>query len=119
MVSQKNIFTASLITFLVGIFILLTIIESFELQTSNIKTIQNNPILDQQVKVEGTVKRITVTNTTIILNLKDKTSEIPIILFTETAPEIKKGDYLIVKGKVTIYENITEIEADLITKKCY
>ncbi len=113
--NNRILFKSCLTISLLGILILLIYSENITLEAKNIINITKKDI-DKQTRVIGQVTRITDLPGLTILNLKDKTSEIPIVIFKEDKLPIKQKDLLEIEGKITEYKGELEIIADKITK---
>lgn len=108
---EKTLFKIAFSASIIGIFILLLISEKTNLKTIPISEI-NPSMLDQTIKVNGKVEKITKTGLVSIIQLKDETSSIKVVAFENTT--INKDDSLEVTGKVTSYKNELEIDSDKI-----
>jgi len=107
---EKTLLKISLITSLIGILILLLILDKIDVSDSNINLI-NKTSLDEQVKIKGEITRITETPGLYILNIKDNTGNIDIIIFKEDKIDLEKGSIIQVEGQVTEYQSKIEIIA--------
>ena len=110
-----NIFKTSLIISLLGILILLIYSENITLPTKNIQNITKKDI-DKQVKVIGQVTRLTDLPGLMILNIKDNTEQMTVVVFKEEKLNINKNDFLEIQGKVAEYRGELEIIAEKIIK---
>ena len=107
---EKTLLKISLITSLVGILILLVILDKIDVSDSNINAI-NKTFLDKQVKIKGEITRITETPGLYIMNVKDNTGDIDVIVFKEEKLELEKGNIIQIEGQVTEYQGKLEIIA--------
>jgi RecJ-like exonuclease len=108
--NEKTLLKISLIASLIGILILLIILDKIDISDSNINLI-NKTLIDKQVKIKGEVTRITETPGLYILNIKDNTGNIDIIIFKENKIDLEKGNIIQVEGQVTEYQNKIELIA--------
>ena len=107
---EKTLLKISLITSLVGILILLIILDKIDVSDSNINQV-NKTFLDKQVKIKGEITRITETPGLYIINVKDNTGNMDIIIFKEEKLELEKGSVIEVQGQVTEYQGKLELIA--------
>jgi DNA/RNA endonuclease YhcR with UshA esterase domain len=107
---EKTLLKISLITALIGIFILLIILDRIDISDSNINLI-NKTMIDQQIKIKGEITRLTETPGLYILNVKDDTGNIDVIIFKEEKIELEKGKVIEIQGTVTEYQGKVEIIA--------
>ncbi len=111
-----NIFKTSLIISLLGILILLIYSENITLPTKNIQNITNKDV-DKQIKIIGQVTRLTDLPGLMILNIKDNTEQMTVVVFKEEKLNINKNDFLEIQGKVAEYRGELEIIAEKIIKR--
>ena len=111
---EKNLLKMSLIVSLIGILTLLFILNKIELTSFNIQNITKDN-LDEKVKIKGELVKITETPGLYILNVKDFSGEIIIIVFKDEPLELKVGDVLEIEGQVSSYKDKIEIIAKKIT----
>ena len=111
---EKTLLRIALITSLFGILILLIILDKIDVSDSNIDAI-NETFLDRQVKIKGEITRITETPGLYIINVKDNTGNMGVIVFKEEKLELEKGNIVEVEGQVVEYQGKTEIIAKKIT----
>ncbi|MBI2667308.1 exodeoxyribonuclease VII large subunit [Candidatus Woesearchaeota archaeon] len=110
---ESTIFKLALLSSLVGIFIILLVAENLEVKLYNISSITNDN-LDEKVKVNGEIISIRETPGLIIMDLKDETGVIKVILFKEGEVNINRNDKVEIIGKVIKYRNYLEIETESI-----
>ena len=108
---QKTLFKASLIFSLVGIFILLFLANSIEPKQTNIKEI-NNKMLNQKVKVSGTILNIQDKESFKILSISDSTGKIDVLC--ECKDNLKENQKITVIGTIGEYGSYLQISADKI-----
>lgn len=111
-----NIFKTSLTISLLGILILLIYTENITLPTKNIQNITNKDV-DKQIKIIGQVTRLTDLPGLMILDIKDNTEQITVVIFKEETLNINKNDFLEIQGKVAEYRGELEIIAEKIIKR--
>ena len=107
---EKILLKISLIPSLVGILILLVILEKIDVSDSNISAIDKN-LSEKQVKIKGEITRIRETPAFSMINVKDDTGNIDVVVFKEKKLELKEGDIIQVEGQVTEYQGKLEILA--------
>lgn len=107
---EKTLLKISLITSLVGILILLIILDKIDISDSNINQV-NKTDIDKLVKIKGEITRITETPGLYIINVKDNTANMDIIIFKEEKLELEKGNIIEVQGQVTEYQGKLELIA--------
>ena len=107
---ERILLKISLITSLVGILVLLIILEKIDVSDSNISAIDKN-LSEKQVKIKGEITRIRETPAFSMINVKDNTENIDVIVFKEESLELKEGDIIQVEGQVTEYQGKLEILA--------
>ncbi len=111
---EKTLLKVALLTSLVGILILLFILEKIDLSSSNIANITKDN-LDEKIKIKAEVTKVTETPGLYILDVKDFTGSIKVVVFKDEPLEIKQGDILEIEGQVTSYKDQVEIIAKKIT----
>ncbi len=110
-----NIFKTSLIISLLGILILLIYSENITLPTKNIQNITNKDVY-KKIKIIGKLTRLTDLPGLMILNIKDNTEQMTVVVFKEEKLNINKNDFLEIQGKVAEYRGELEIIAEKIIK---
>ncbi|MEK6932986.1 MAG: OB-fold nucleic acid binding domain-containing protein [Nanoarchaeota archaeon] len=111
---ESNLLKISVITALVGILVLLFILDRIDLSNADIVNLTKEDI-DKKVEIKGELISITETPGLYILNVKDFSGTITVIVFKEDDLELKKGDILEIEGQVTSYKDKLEIIAKKIT----
>ena len=112
---DKLLFKICMTLSLLFILILFVISENIHLETKNISNITKND-LDKLIKVTGQVTKITDLPGLLIINIKDKTSEIKVVIFKEEPLNIKQNNFLQIEGKITEYQGELEILAEKIIR---
>ena len=107
---EKMLLKISLITSIIGILILLIILDKIDISDSNISSI-NKDLVDKQVKIKGEITRLTETTGLYIINIKDNTGNIDVIVFKEEKLELEKGNIVEIEGQVTEYQDKLEVIA--------
>lgn len=113
---DSTLLKISLILSITGIFVLLFLLEFQEIKSTEIQNITKSK-LETQVKIQGIITSIKETPGLYILNVKDNSSIIPIIIFKETSLTLEKNMQVEITGKVQEYQNKLEIIADEIILK--
>ncbi len=111
---EKTLIKLSFITSIIGIVILLFIMDKIELSKSNISNLTQNDI-DKKIKIKAELLRITETPGLYLLNVKDFSGEISVVVFKDEPINLTKGDILEIEGQVTNYKDKIEIIAKKIT----
>jgi RecJ-like exonuclease len=112
--NEKTLLKISLIFSILGILLILFISENTSIDLSNISEITKENI-DEKVRIQGIVTNIVETESLTILNVKDNTGKITIIIF-EIGIGLQKDQRVEIIGSVTDYEDQLEIMADQIKK---
>lgn len=107
--NEKDLFKISLIIALIGIIILIYVSNKENLDYTNISEINKSKV-DQVVRVKGIISSINPNEGMYLLNLKDPTGEIKVIVFSDFL-EINKQNLVEISGIVKEYEDFLEIEA--------
>ena len=105
------LFKISILISLIGIFFLLVLTNFLEPKQINISEI-NNKLLDQKVKISGTIEKITDKQTFQILEVKDSTGKIDVLCNCKN--NIKQNQKVIITGKIQEYKKQLQISADKI-----
>ncbi len=109
---MSNILTKlCVLSTLIGIILLIIISDKLDVPTSTISSLSKEDI-NNQVKVKGIVNQVVNKESIIILNLKDASSSIKVVLFNPKESKIKKNSFVEVDGKISLYEDKLEIIAD-------
>lgn len=111
---EKTIYKISIVAIILGLLFLFFYSEELELKAVEaIDTIMP----EKEIKVKGTIDRITVTEKATFLNLVNDETEIDVILFTTENIYLAEGDYVELSGTVEEYMGKKEIIANKIVKK--
>lgn len=113
---NNQLFNISLVLSVLGVFCLLLLAENLELKETAIKDI-NYKLMDQRVKTSGYIDRIFETKGLYLLDLKDNSSKITVLIFKKENLTLIKNSYISVEGSVTEYKNQTEIIAKRVLLK--
>ena len=108
---EKTLLRIALISSLIGVLLILFISERVDISESNIKEAKNQT---GNIKVKGAVSSITETPSAYIINLKDNTDTILVLVFKGDSINITKGQIIEVSGKLVDYQGQKEISADTI-----
>ena len=100
----------ALITFLTGLIALFFLSQSLEPKQVKISEI-NSKMMDNYVKIKGTITKIRQFDTLTSLSVNDNTDNITVIC---PKTNISKDSFVEVIGKVKEYNGILEIEAEKI-----
>ena len=110
---ESTLFKIALICSLAGILLLIFISERLELPISNISSIEKSS-LEDKVKISGTIEKVIETNGLYILDVKDNTGIITVMIFKEEPLQLKQGTLIEVQGTITEYKGKIEINAESI-----
>ena len=107
---ESDLFKIALVCSLVGIFLILFIVQKYEVPSFDIEELDTSR-LDEMVSVKGNINRLTETPGLYIINLEDSTGEITVVVFKEDELDIVVGEALKVEGNLIEYKNDVEIIA--------
>ena len=107
---EKDLLKIALVCSLVGIFIILFIVQKYEVPSYSIEDIDKS-MLNDMVSVKGQISRITETPGLYILDLEDSTGKITVVVFKEEDLDILEGNFIEIEGEVAEYKNEVEIIA--------
>jgi len=110
---NKILLEIAIICSLVGILLLIFISEKIETPEKDIVNITKEN-LEEQVKITGTITKITETPGLYILTIKDSTGEITAILYKSEEISLEKGQVVTIEGSILEYKGQLEIEIDSI-----
>ena len=111
---EKTLLKISFITALIGLLVLLFILDKIELSNFSISNLSENEI-DKKVKIKAELLSIKETPGLYILEVKDFSCKISVIVFKDEPLNLNKGDVLEIEGQVTSYKDKIEIIAKKIT----
>ena len=109
---EKKLLRISLIISLIGIFFLLFLAKNLEPKQISIKDINNN-LLNQKIKIHGTILEITDKETFKILSVADATGKIDILCECKNN-QFHVNNTILVSGTVQDYKGNLQISADKI-----
>jgi len=104
------LFKIALVCSLVGIFLILFIVQKYEVPSFDIEELDKS-MLDEMVSVKGNINRLTETPGLYIINLEDSTGEVTVVVFKEDELDLVIGESLKVEGNLIEYKNEVEIIA--------
>jgi len=110
---EKVLFKISLLSGLLGIFIIFLILERVDLNDSNIGSI-NLTLVDQEVKIKGYITNFKETPGLYLITIKDNTGEIPVIVFKENPINLSKNQLIEIYGIIVEYKSKPEVQAKTI-----
>ena len=111
---EKRLLRISLIISLIGIFFLLFLAKNLEPKQINIKEINDN-LLNQKIKIHGTILRITDKTTFKILSVADATEKIDVLCECKNN-QFQVNNTILVSGTLQDYKSNFQISADKIIK---
>ncbi len=106
---EKTLLKMALICSIVGIFALFLFAEKLEPKLIQISEISYLSI-DKNIKIQGEIIKFKKTKSTNILQIKDQSGSINVILF-ENLNNLEKGKTIEIIGKVSEYKDELQIEA--------
>ena len=109
-----DLFKLSLIISIAGIFLLLFLSNILEPKIININEI-NEKMLNQKVKISGSIFRIESKEDFQIISIVDETGKIEVLC--ECDSNLQENQNIEVIGRVQEYEKYLQIQADKIIKK--
>ncbi|MFH1592923.1 MAG: OB-fold nucleic acid binding domain-containing protein [Candidatus Woesearchaeota archaeon] len=110
---ERSLFKLALIVSLTGLLLLIFISDKIEIEEYDIKDI-NKKLVNKQIKVSGTIERVTETPGLVIFDIKDKTGTITAIAFKESFINLTKNRHVEIEGQVITYKDKLEIQVDQI-----
>lgn len=108
---EKTILKFSLAISILGTLLLLILSNSLPQKKLEIKEINEN-LLNQKIKTQGIIEKITDKKTFKILSITDSTGKINILC--ECKNNIKQNQSIIVIGKIQEYQKTLQVSADKI-----
>lgn len=110
---EKNLLITALICSIIGIFIILSVqhipILNQDSEITNITSITKESI-GENVKIAGTLTRLTQTEELAIMNIEDNTGKITAIFFTKDELDLIEGQTIEIEGEIIEYQGKLEIE---------
>ena len=109
--NEKTLYILAGVSILAGIFLLLVTNEVKEIplyQIKEIKHLEENT----EIKLQGEIKEISQKESQAFLNIKDRSGEIKVIVWTSTKLNLKKLDKVEVIGIIEKYQENLQIVAD-------
>lgn len=112
---EKTILKISLVIALLGLSFLFLYAEELDLNVvENVDTVE----LEEEVKLKGTVSRLTVKDKVAFIELEGKKVEkTDVILFNDEDLFLKEGDYVEIEGTVEEYNDKREVIANKVVLK--
>jgi len=111
---EKTLLRIALGCSIVGIFIIFIFADKLEPEITDISEITSSSV-GQTVKIGGEISSIRKTSSVVILDVKDETGSINIVIFDDGYFELKKDDSVGIIGKVAEYKGKLQIESEKIT----
>lgn len=108
--NEKNLFKIAITCSIIGILILLFITDKIEVKYTSILDI-NKSLMDKEVKIGGQITNIKETPGLYIVDVRDSTGKITVVIFKEELLNLTKNQLIEVLGTVTTYKNKIEINA--------
>ncbi len=101
----------AIISLTLGVILLVVIADKVSLPSSTISSISKED-LNKEVKISGTVKKSINKDALTLLELSDKTGTIDVVAFKSKEMYIKKGSFIELEGKVSLYEDNLQVIAE-------
>ena len=109
---ESTLFKISLIFSVIGILVIIFLAGSLEAKELAISELKSS-MVDQEVKITGSIFSIRKTTGPIILTIKDESGIIPVVLF-DNAPNFNKNEKVEVIGDVSEFNNQLQLTAKTI-----
>ena len=103
----------SLFVSLVGVLVLLIVCEGIETEEFKIGML-NESFIEEKVKVVGTIEKIFTSENLIVIDLKDETGMVKVVVFSDYV-DVWEGDVVQVEGEVREFNGELEIGAKVIS----
>lgn len=108
----------SIICTVIGIALLIVVSDKVGAPTSKVSSLTTKDI-NKAVTIKGTVKSITTKGSALtMLDIQEKESSIKVVLFGQSFGQsknnIKKGDFIEIVGRISIYKDELQIIADTV-----
>ncbi|MFA5176335.1 MAG: OB-fold nucleic acid binding domain-containing protein [Candidatus Nanoarchaeia archaeon] len=113
---NDQLFNICLCLSLICLLMLSLYCEDLKYDEYSIKEI-NSKMLDQKVRISGTITSITETQGLYILNIKENSDKITVLIFKKEPLDLRKNSFVEVSGSVTEYQDQLEIIAKRIELK--
>ncbi len=110
---DKTLLKLSLIVSLTGILFLMIISDNMEIKEYKIKDLTKKQV-NKDIKVKGTITKVTETPGLYIFNINDNTGDITAILFKEDPINLTVSQEVILEGKLVEYKDRLEINVQQI-----
>lgn len=111
---EKTLVKIALVCSLTGVLLLLVVAEHQEIEVSSIADIVGEK-MNTLVKIRGEITAITKTPATTIMQVKDDTGEITVIMFQEESTMLAEENAVEVEGIAKKEKNHGNIEAKHVT----
>ena len=95
-----------------GILVIIFLAGTLEAKELTISEL-NPSMIDQEVKISGTITSIRKTTGPLILTIKDSSGSLPVVLF-DNAPNFNKNDKVEVIGDISEFNNKLQLTAKTI-----
>ena len=111
LMKENTLLKIAIICSLIGLVVLYFI--SAKIEISDYKPSLPSKNIGDDVKLEGTITKITAKDSVVFIELKQE-NNVNIVMFTDSNPEIKEGNVVEIIGKVQQYNSQNEIIANKI-----
>lgn len=106
--NEKILFKIALICSIIGVLSITYISENKEVELLKISDIKE---VDKEIKIEGYITNVKETPGLYIIDVKDSTGVITVIIFKEKPLNLQKNQLVEIIGSTTKYKNKIEINA--------
>ena len=108
---DKILIKLCILSAIIGLVLLIIISDKIELPSSNISSLTKQDI-NKAIKIRGTITQSTNKGTVSTIFLQDKTGSIEAVLFKPSNLILKKGSFIEIEGKVSLYNEKLQITAE-------
>lgn len=107
---EKTLLKIALSSSIIGLFIIFIFAEKLEPELIGISSISDS-LVEQDVKIQGTVSSVKVTGSVLMIGVKDETGSIKVVMFDQGDLELRENNEVEILGNVKEYKGTLEIEA--------
>ncbi len=108
---DKTLIKLCILSASIGLVLLIIISDKLEIPTANIASISKKDI-NKAIQIKGTIDEAINKGTISIAKIEDKTGKIEVILFKSSNLRLKKGSFVKIDGKVSLYNQKLQIIAE-------
>ena len=107
---EKVLFKVAVAGSLIGLLVIFLVSTNMSIEGVPIASITKEQA-GEIIKINGEITRVTDTPAIMIVNVKDETGSIKVVMFKDDDVVLKKKQMVEIEGEVTEYNNELEIEA--------